>query len=77
VNDQTDSLRAFAPGTCPCGIEDAEHYPFDHSRVVVPTSKNCPIHYCTGDPDCTATKHLHGCFADAGNCDRPGEHRAA
>lgn len=29
---------------------------------------------CTGAGDCTASPHMHGCYADRGDCDRPGEH---
>lgn len=29
---------------------------------------------CTGAADCPAIRHTHGCFADYGNCDDPGEH---
>lgn len=31
-------------GACMCGIEDAERYPNDHGRFVVPTSPNCEVH---------------------------------
>jgi len=62
-------------GACPCGIEDAQRYPYAVGRTLVPTSPRCPIHYCDGSPDCTATRHMHGCFADAGNCDHPSQHR--
>lgn len=31
---------------------------------------------CTGAWSCTASPHIHGCYADRGDCDRPGEHRA-
>lgn len=31
---------------------------------------------CGGGAECDAPLHVHGCFADLGNCDRPGEHRA-
>lgn len=37
------------------------------------------VHYvlpgCTGAADCQAFVHLHGCFADFGNCTAPEEHR--
>jgi hypothetical protein len=69
------STARTPPGPCPCGLEDAERYPNATGRTVVPTSANCPIHYCDGSGNCTATKHIHGCFADRGNCDTPGEHR--
>ena len=29
---------------------------------------------CDGSSGCTAQTHIHGCFADQGNCDEPGEH---
>lgn len=29
---------------------------------------------CDGSPHCGAAKHVHGCFADTGNCDEPREH---
>jgi hypothetical protein len=29
---------------------------------------------CSGTPDCDATTHLHGCFADTGDCNLPEEH---
>lgn len=32
---------------------------------------------CTGDGDCSASPHIHGCYADRGDCDRPGEHGVA
>lgn len=62
------------PGACPCGLEDAARYPLESRRVSVPTSANCPIHYCGGSSTCTAHRHVHGCFADKGNCDHPTEH---
>ena len=31
---------------------------------------------CTGGGDCPATKHLHGCYRDDGNCDYPDHHEA-
>lgn len=30
---------------------------------------------CVGDFDCSASTHIHGCFADYGDCDSPNEHR--
>ncbi|OQQ23344.1 hypothetical protein A6411_23835 [Prescottella equi] len=29
---------------------------------------------CTGAGDCEASPHIHGCFADKGDCEEPGEH---
>lgn len=29
---------------------------------------------CDGSRDCGADTHIHGCFADEGNCDEPLEH---
>lgn len=29
---------------------------------------------CSGTPDCAAAVHLHGCFADFGDCNFPEEH---
>lgn len=29
---------------------------------------------CDGGPYCAAVRHVHGCFADKGNCDHPSEH---
>lgn len=29
---------------------------------------------CTGAGDCTVGRHIHGCYADRGNCDSPEEH---
>jgi hypothetical protein len=29
---------------------------------------------CSGTPDCSATTHLHGCYADLGDCNLPEEH---
>jgi hypothetical protein len=30
---------------------------------------------CTGSGDCTASPHIHGCYADRdGDCERPFEH---
>lgn len=40
-------------------------------RAMVDTSA------CNGQTDCPAARHLHGCFADHGNCDHPNEHRRA
>lgn len=31
---------------------------------------------CDGSSECRAKRHLHGCFADRGNCDHPNEHAA-
>lgn len=35
-----------------------------------------PGEECTGDYDCAASVHVHGCFADVdgASCDDPGEH---
>lgn len=30
---------------------------------------------CDGSHNCTAEKHLHGCYSDKGNCERPEAHR--
>lgn len=33
---------------------------------------------CTGDYECPAPAHLHGCFTDTeGHCSEPGDHIAA
>jgi hypothetical protein len=32
---------------------------------------------CDGSSACKAETHIHGCYADAGNCDEPGEYHAA
>lgn len=29
---------------------------------------------CDGSSECKAEEHVHGCFADEGNCDEPAEH---
>ncbi len=29
---------------------------------------------CDGSPHCSATRHVHGCYADTGNCDDPSDH---
>jgi hypothetical protein len=29
---------------------------------------------CTGAADCPEQTHIHGCFADIGNCDEPEQH---
>lgn len=29
---------------------------------------------CTGAHDCTVAQHIHGCYADRGECDAPEEH---
>lgn len=29
---------------------------------------------CDGSPACKADRHVHGCFADRGDCDHPSEH---
>lgn len=29
---------------------------------------------CTGDRNCAAPIHIHGCFADRGNCDNQADH---
>lgn len=29
---------------------------------------------CQGHPECDVPVHVHGCFADVGNCDEPDEH---
>ena len=29
---------------------------------------------CTGDYTCPAPVHWHGCYADLGRCESPGEH---
>lgn len=44
--------------------------------AAVPAAKE-PAWACTGDSACTASPHMHGCFADRGDCDQPSEHRAA
>lgn len=31
---------------------------------------------CSGRLDCSASLHVHGCYADFGGCDAPEEHRA-
>lgn len=42
----------------------------DQSRSV--TSQQVVV--CDGSRYCTAETHIHGCFADEGNCDEPAEH---
>jgi len=32
------------------------------------------VDVCSGDSECTSDLHVHGCFADVGNCAAPGEH---
>jgi len=29
---------------------------------------------CDGSRECEAEVHVHGCFADEGDCDEPAEH---
>jgi len=29
---------------------------------------------CSGAYDCPASRHMHGCFSDSGDCELPGEH---
>lgn len=29
---------------------------------------------CTGASDCLASQHVHGCYADRGDCDNPSDH---
>jgi hypothetical protein len=29
---------------------------------------------CSGASDCRAAVHIHGCYADKGNCSEPSEH---
>ena len=36
-----------------------------------------PLVECDGGPYCKAVRHMHGCFADKGNCDHPSEHAHA
>lgn len=32
---------------------------------------------CDGSIYCAAKRHVHGCFADQGNCDEPNEYHGA
>lgn len=51
------------PRSCGCCERAILHY------------DGCRDRACTGDPDCTSGRHVHGCYADAiGLCDHPEEH---
>lgn len=43
------------------------------SHSVNPTTSGVTFE-CDGSRTCLAKTHIHGCFADAGDCDSPGEY---
>lgn len=42
----------------------------------LPPAREAVSAECDGSSDCRAVRHLHGCFADVGDCDHPDEHAA-
>ena len=38
------------------------------------THREATLSSCSGSRECEAEVHIHGCFADEGNCDEPDEH---
>ncbi|MBM4653839.1 hypothetical protein GS462_26490 [Rhodococcus hoagii] len=62
------------PSDCGCGKSEA------CDRVLCPLIDTTPAvsvpdsGRCTGAGDCEASPHVHGCFADIGDCDDPGDH---
>lgn len=52
------------------------------SRLDEPAPCPCACHdpqpdQCNGSEECDAPWHYHGCYGDAGACDRPEEHTIA
>lgn len=74
-----------APGQFPgpglVGVEQslrqaAEPLNPEHYDQPIRGTAATPGDECNGGSDCAAAVHIHGCFADYGSCDTPGEHRA-
>ncbi|NKR52956.1 hypothetical protein GS481_02355 [Rhodococcus hoagii] len=52
-----------------------ERLPDEYRPVITPPAVSVPDSgRCTGAGDCEASPHEHGCFADTGDCDDPGDH---
>ena len=46
------------------------------ARTSTATADSDPWGSCTGASDCPERWHVHGCFADRGQCDDPTDHAA-
>ena len=73
-----EMCRNWSGSGCVCavfGIEPAEAC--EHGKDAA-TCLACEasgwVDVCSGDSECTSDLHVHGCFADVGNCAAPGEH---
>lgn len=58
------------------GVDDShsrDHAPSDHCVALGCTPVE-PEPICSGAITCTAPLHIHGCYADTGNCNNPDDH---
>lgn len=58
---------------------EGKHYCGDHVEWNEDGDERVPMvepitDACRGDSECPVMIHVHGCFADTGNCDDPDDH---
>ena len=74
VRDVLAEATGLSPGDCnrvAWQIVDALA-----ARTATATADTVPWGACTGASDCPERWHVHGCFADRGQCDDPTDHAA-